>query len=160
MTVPDGDINLRILVVCTGNTHRSPFAEGILRLRLQELELVDIAVTSAGLSAFPGDPVPVDAVAAAAEWGVDLSSHYARQLTAEMVRDADLILAMDRYHLTALTTAFPSAREKLYPLAAFDPGEDASDVEDPADMDGDGLRSVFERIAQCASEVAKYYAEP
>ena len=160
MTEAGGDINFRILLVCTGNTHRSPFAEAILRLRLLESELTDIAVASAGISAFEGDPVPVDAVVAASEWGADLSGHLAQQLDAEMVQEADLILAMDRYQLTALLTAFPAAREKFYPMAAFDPDGDGSDIEDPADKDGEGLRSVYGRIALCAAEVAKYYAEP
>jgi protein-tyrosine phosphatase len=156
----DDGINLRILVVCTGNTHRSPFAEGLLRLRLDERELADIAVSSAGISAAAGDPVPLDAVVAAAEWGVDLSGHRACQIDAEMVRDADLIFVMDGLHLTALATAFPAEREKLHALALFDPGEDRSDIEDPAEMDGEGLRRVYERIAACAAEVADYYAEP
>ncbi len=160
MNGPDADINFRILVVCTGNTHRSPFAEGLLRLRLDERELADIAVTSAGITASAGDPVPVDAVAAAAEWGVDLSSHRARQVSADMVREADLILVMDGYHLTALATAFPSDREKLHALALFDPAEDRTDIADPAEMDGERLRQVYARIAACAAEVADYYAEP
>lgn len=156
----DADINFRILVVCTGNTHRSPFAEGLLRLRLDERELADIAVTSAGITASAGDPVPVDAVAAAAEWGVDLSSHRARQVSADMMREADLVLVMDGLHLTALATAFPADREKLHALSLFDPAEDRSDIVDPADMDGEGLRAVYARIAACSAEVADYYAEP
>jgi protein-tyrosine phosphatase len=160
MDEPDADVNFRILIVCTGNTHRSPFAEGILRLRLDERELTDIAVTSAGIAATAGDPVPVDAVVAAAEWGVDLSGHLARQISAEMLGEADLVLVMDSYHLTALATAFPADREKLHPLALFDPGEDRSDIEDPAEMDGEGLRGVYSRIASCAAEVADYYATP
>jgi protein-tyrosine phosphatase len=156
----DAEVNFRILIVCTGNTHRSPFAEGILRLRLEERELTDIAVTSGGISASPGDPVPVDAVVAAAEWGVDLSSHRARQISLEMLQEADLVFVMDGYHLTALATAFPADREKLHPLALFDPGEDRSDIEDPAEMDGEGLRQVYSRIASCAAEVADYYAAP
>jgi protein-tyrosine-phosphatase len=160
MDEPDADVNLRILIVCTGNTHRSPFAEGVLRLRLEERGLTDIAVASGGLSASEGDPVPVDAVVAAAEWGVDLSGHRARQISAEMIREADLILLMDGYHLTALATAFPTEREKLYALALFDPAEDRSDIDDPAEMDGEGLRSVYARIALCAAEVADYYATP
>ncbi len=159
MPGPDADINFRILLICTGNTHRSPFAEGLLRLRLDERELTDIAVASAGISASAGDPVPVDAVAAAAEWGVDLSSHRARQVSAEMMREADLVLIMDGLHLTALATAFPAEREKLHALALFDPSEDRSDIADPADMDGEGLREVYARIASCAAEVADYYAE-
>lgn len=156
----DADVNLRILIVCTGNTHRSPFAEEVLRLRLAERELTDIAVTSGGISATPGDPVPVDAVVAAAEWGVDLSEHRARQVSPEMIDEADLVFVMDGYHLTALATAFPAEREKLCALALFDPDEDRSDIQDPAEMDGEGLRLVYARIAACAAEVADYYATP
>lgn len=160
MEKPSDEINFRILVVCTGNLHRSPFAEAILLRRFGELGLTDVAVESAGLAAPEGEACPVEVVQAAAEWNVDLSSHRARQVSGIMIREADLVLTLERYHFTALATAFPVDREKLHLLSVFDPEENPEDIPDPAEMDGDGLRSVYQRIALCAAALAEYYAEP
>jgi protein-tyrosine-phosphatase len=154
------EINLRILVVCTGNIHRSPFAQAMLRKTLDEVGLQDIAVESAGLEAMEGESVPAEAQAEALAWGVDLAGHRARQVTGDMVHDADLILTMDAYHSTAVATAFPAQREKLNALAIFDPEGGPEEIQDPASTDDETLRRVYARIALCAAEVASYYASP
>lgn len=51
MEEPDTEINLRVLVACTGNIHRSPFAQVVLRKTLEEARAQDTAVESAGLQA-------------------------------------------------------------------------------------------------------------
>jgi protein-tyrosine-phosphatase len=73
---------MRILFVCRGNTCRSPFAEGLAR-RLAAERGLDVEFASAGEKARDGDPCPPDAVAVAAEYGVDLSAHRARRLNAD-----------------------------------------------------------------------------
>ena len=47
---------LRILFVCTGNTCRSPLAEGLLRIRVHQ-EGLAAEVRSAGVSAVTGGPI-------------------------------------------------------------------------------------------------------
>ncbi len=157
---PEDGINLRILVVCTGNLCRSPFAEHLLRRRLHELGLDDIEVASAGVSAVVGSPPPANVLQAAREWNLTLESHRARQVTADMVEAADLLLTMDSFQKFSLLTAFPEAAEKIHPLSQFDeePGDD--DVEDPMGMDLPGTREVFVRIGTCVDGVARYYAGP
>jgi len=71
-------------------------AEGLLRNRLEARGL-DVAVSSAGL-AFDGRPATVEAVEAAAAYGVDISGHRSRVLDAAMLREADLVIAMERMH--------------------------------------------------------------
>ena len=44
----------------------------------------------------PDRPSPPEAVAIAAERGVDLSGHRSQVVTAEILRDADLVLVMNR----------------------------------------------------------------
>jgi protein-tyrosine phosphatase len=154
------EINLRILVVCTGNIHRSPFAQAMLRKALDEAGLGDIAVESAGLEAMEGDSVPAEAQAEALTWGVDLAEHRARQVTGDMVHDADLILTMDACHSTAIATAFPAQRDKVNALAIFDPEGGPDEIQDPAGTGDWTLGRVYSRIARCAAEVASYYASP
>ncbi|HET9870670.1 MAG TPA: low molecular weight phosphatase family protein, partial [bacterium] len=64
----------KIVFVCTGNTCRSPMAEGLLKKAAAEAGLA-LQVASAGLAAFPGLPAAPEALEACREKGVDLSGH-------------------------------------------------------------------------------------
>ncbi len=123
---------MRILVVCSGNTCRSPLAEALLIARLRATPgLDDIVVSSAGTSAWDGAPASEGAYLVALERGLDLSGHRARMLTANLVGDADLILTMTDAH--ALRVADLGGAGKVYPLAAFARADaPVGDVPDPA----------------------------
>jgi protein-tyrosine-phosphatase len=88
---------MRLLFVCTGNTCRSPFAEGVARAARPDLD-----VASAGVNAFEGQPCPEDAISVAADLGVDLSAHRSRQLNDAAVACADVIVAMSPEHARAV----------------------------------------------------------
>ncbi|UAW99453.1 low molecular weight phosphotyrosine protein phosphatase [Halopseudomonas nanhaiensis] len=100
-----------ILIVCVGNICRSPTAEALLKHKLQGY---DIKVTSAGLGALVGKGVDPTAAAVMAEHDISLHDHMARQLTREMVRDADLILTMETRHIKAICELTPEARGKTF----------------------------------------------
>ena len=75
---------MNLLLVCTGNTCRSPMAEVIARDLLKGED--GAVVRSAGVSAGPGAAATPQAVAAAGELGLDLSTHRSQPLTAQAVR--------------------------------------------------------------------------
>lgn len=156
----DREVNLRVLVVCTGNLCRSPFAEHLLRRRLRDLGLDDIEVTSAGVAAVVAAPPPANVLEAARDWDLSLETHRARQVTAADVEQADLLVTMDSFQKFSLLTAFPEAAEKIHPLTQFDVEPADDDVEDPMGMGLAGTREVFARIAACVDSLARYYAEP
>ena len=91
---------MHILFVCTGNTCRSPMAAALMQRRM-EREGVPGTAESAGLAA-DGGPASSGALAALAEWGLDLSGHRSRQVTAALCAGADLVAAMSPRHAQAL----------------------------------------------------------
>jgi protein-tyrosine-phosphatase len=84
---------VKVLFVCAGNICRSPFAEGLAR-RLAAERGLDVEFASAGEIALDGDRCTRDAVDAAREHGVDLSSHRARRLTAERSSAVDKVVPL------------------------------------------------------------------
>jgi len=88
-----------VLFVCTGNTCRSALAEAIARRVVAERGLRDIEVTSAGTSAWDGAPASDGALLVGIERKLDLSAHRSRQLSREIVANAELILAMGPHHV-------------------------------------------------------------
>jgi protein-tyrosine phosphatase len=107
----------RILVVCTGNICRSPIAEGALRAALRRT-LGDRApdVESAGTSGWEGSPAMPESIEAAAERGIDISSHVARRLTRRHVLEADAVVAMASEHRDAVIRAMPEAAGRTFTL--------------------------------------------
>ncbi|HEY4217595.1 MAG TPA: low molecular weight protein arginine phosphatase [Gemmatimonadaceae bacterium] len=90
---------MKILFVCTGNTCRSPLSEAIARKIAIERGLPDVEAISAGTSAHDGSPASDGALLVSLERNMDLGGHQAQTLTRELVRQADLILAMGPHHL-------------------------------------------------------------
>ena len=107
-----------ILFVCTGNTCRSSMAAA-LAAHLAAARSLDVDIASAGLAAREGEPATPAAVQALAEMGLDLSSHSARQLTATMVREAELILTMTAGHKEYILQKYPEARGKTFTLKEY-----------------------------------------
>jgi protein-tyrosine-phosphatase len=105
-----------ILVVCLGNVCRSPVAEFLFRRELGER---DIRVSSAGLGALVGRPIEKNAAELLHEEGIDASGHRARQLEPSMVRDADLILAMEHRQLKSVVRQVARGRRRAGSLSAF-----------------------------------------
>lgn len=96
-----------VLVVCVGNICRSPTGE-----RLFKRALPNTQVSSAGLGALVGRPVDQTASDVAAAHGLSLEGHQAQQLTAEMCRNVDLILVMEKRQIEQVNRIDPAARGK------------------------------------------------
>ena len=96
---------MNILFVCTGNTCRSPMAEGYLK----SLGLKNVSVKSCGLAA-DDSPVSENSVKALKEIGIDISGHISKNITAEDLEWADKIICMSHSHKAYLE---PYAKEKL-----------------------------------------------
>lgn len=125
-----------ILVVCLGNVCRSPVAEFLFRRELGER---DIRVSSAGLGALVGQPMDENAAALLKDSGIDATEHRARQLEPTMLREADLVLAMERRHMNSVVRLAPEASGKVF---LFDKWHAGGDVPDPYRRS----RSVFEQV--------------
>jgi len=138
-----------ILIVCTGNTCRSPMAEGALRHLLEKERPGKSDVSSAGMAAAEGYPATKYAVEAVRMWDVDISGHQSRFLTEELVENSDLILCMAPEHHHAVLNLKSDAAEKTYLLKSFpDNSPVGEDVEDPIGQPLDTYNETFLEIGE------------
>jgi len=136
-----------ILVVCVGNICRSPVGERLLRRALPDFE-----ITSAGLGAVVGAPADGRAAEAAAEIGLDVSGHIARQLTEEIGCKHDLILVMEAGHRAEISRRFPQLSGRVM---LFDHWIGETGIADPYREPIEAHRLARDRIAEAAESWSK-----
>lgn len=143
------------LVVCTGNTCRSPMGEGLLAQRIAErlgismgaLEEKGVTVMSAGIAAMPGAPAADQAIEAMRQAGIDISGHQSQPITGRLAKFADVILTMTNGHRQALISHWPMLETRTKTIR-----RDGGDVSDPIGRPLAVYRSTAEQIDQQLSE--------
>ncbi|MCA9190245.1 MAG: Sua5/YciO/YrdC/YwlC family protein [Planctomycetales bacterium] len=134
-----------VLLVCTGNTCRSPMAEVLMRHALERrFGTANFSVVSAGLSAFPGGAASPEAIAVMAQRNLNLRSHQSKSITERVVKFADLILTMTNSHRRAIVERMPDTVSRLHLVSGT-----GQDVSDPFG----GNESIY---ADCADQIEQY----
>ncbi|MBT9586040.1 low molecular weight protein arginine phosphatase [bacterium] len=105
----------RVLMVCTGNTCRSPLAEVLLRKLRPEWE-----VRSAGVMAGVG-PASKNSRAVAAQRGLNLDGHRSQSVSQPLLDWADEVLCMTENHRTALQRSYPGSQARTLGREISDP---------------------------------------
>ena len=116
---------VKFLFVCTGNTCRSPMAEGIFRkylaeklqCKLDDLDKIGYKIFSAGVMNVAGVPASAEAIAACAAKGIDLIAHRNKGLSKELIEESDFIFAMERIHQKKIVALSHEAANKCFLLA-------------------------------------------
>ncbi len=141
-----------ILLVCTGNTCRSPMAERLLQSKLEKKfhsffrpgQVPPVVSKSAGVSAMPGCEASPQAVAAMKSYGIDLSDHQSTQVHQRLLERADIVLTMTSNHRNAILSRWPNLASKTHPLAT-----DGSEIGDP-------FGGTVEMYRSCASQLDRF----
>lgn len=110
-------MKMNVLIVCTGNTCRSPMGEGILKSMIKNGD--NINVLSAGVFAADGERASKNAVIALSDMNIDISGHVSHSVNSDVVDEADLILTMTNSHKSALLTMYPEAQGKTYTVCEY-----------------------------------------
>lgn len=138
---------MRILFVCTGNTCRSPLSEAIARKIAIERGLTDVEAMSAGTSAHDGAPASDGALLVGMERNMDLGGHRAQTLNRDLVRQADLILAMGPHHLERIEALGGAGRAYLLNEYASH-GASARPISDPIGAELDVYRATADELEE------------
>ena len=133
------------VVVCTGNTCRSPMGEALLKksfaeklgCTIDQLENHNVKIMSAGIAAMSGGSAAPQAVEVMGEMNLDLNDHRSQPFTERLANFADLILTMTENHRRAIISAWPQAAPRTFVIR-----KDGLDVSDPIGLPVDVYRST------------------
>ena len=140
------------VVVCTGNTCRSPMGEAIFKKLIAEkldceidkLANAGITIVSAGIAAGPGAPAAMQSVTVMRDFGMDIFDHQSRPVTARLANYADLLLTMTNGHRTAIVNQWPTLESRVRTIR-----HDGGDVSDPIGSPIPVYQACAEQIEAC-----------
>ena len=124
-----------VLFVCTGNTCRSPMAEGLFRKAIAGRG--DFVVSSAGVAASKGAAVSRETQDILRKRGATLEGFGSRPVSAAILKSATHVFAMTEGHLAVLEARFPEYADKYFLVREFSGISDKRqgiDVPDPIGM--------------------------
>lgn len=130
-----------LLFVCQGNICRSPFAEALMRARLDDRT---ITIGSAGMMPQPGRPTPDFGRQAAAAHGIDLSTHRSAWLTREAAEAASLLVVFDETNEASVLGRYPQLNMPIIRLGDL---TGRGNISDPVDGGLDEFQRTYDRIA-------------
>ncbi|MEM6471028.1 MAG: Sua5/YciO/YrdC/YwlC family protein [Planctomycetota bacterium] len=138
-----------IVMVCTGNTCRSPMAETLMREQLStRFGREDVVrVLSAGVAASEGHSASQQSIEVMGERKLDLTGHASQPLSDDLMNVADLVLTMTRSHRAAILAAWPEMQDRVFTLR-----HDGGDISDPIGMPVDAYRHCADQMEKELSE--------
>jgi protein-tyrosine phosphatase len=136
---------VRILTVCTGNICRSPVAERLLQAGLDQVLPGGFEVRSAGTRALVGDPVQPLSADIIRTFGGTAEGFTARQLSAKILRNVDLVLTMTSGHRGEVLQLDASLLKRTFTIREFARMLDVLEEREGQSPQGAGLNG--ERLA-------------
>jgi protein-tyrosine phosphatase len=141
---------MKMLFICTANVSRSFLAEMLLRHEVDQQNLKDIFVSSAGMNAVPGYPPDSMMIEYLLNQNIRVADHASRQVRQEDVDGADCIFVMEKEQAEEIIRRWPLAAEKVELLGSYVSADSgADDIADPY-----GRSPYHYRLAQSQISVA------
>lgn len=136
-----------ILIVCVANICRSPIVDVLMQDALPHKN-----ISSAGINALVGKPMHEHSITLTSALGIDCSLHTSRQLTAEICRENDVILVMEKGHIDAVMAIDPTVRGKIFLVGKW---LDNIEIPDPYKQSFEMYEHVFALIQKTTDSWVK-----
>lgn len=151
-----------ILVACKANITRSAYLHGYMEHYLREqmpYARKKVRILSAGVKARTGGSASQVVKHVARTNGFTLRNHRSEPFTKKLIKQADIILLMEKWQKELLIERFPKAAGKTFLMMEYLWHEDPSEIHDIPDPTGQDLRDYQEFLEVAHSEVDRIFRE-
>lgn len=135
------------MFVCTGNTCRSPMAEGLMKKYLYGNHKIE--VVSRGLMVLVSEPANEMAVEIMKDMEIDISKHRSKPFDKDEIDDQTLILTMTERHKAVLKGH--NLKGQLYSIKEF--VGSSGDVNDPYGGSLEIYKLCFDELEQLINKI-------
>lgn len=136
-----------LMFVCSGNTCRSPMAEGFMNLFLEDGSRWKAC--SSGILTSRGLPASEFAVRVMSEYGVDISRHRSSAISDWDPPEGTLFFGMTSWHRDEIVRLFPGRSSSIFLLgeaAGFADKGNSAEVQDPFGSSINSYREIAGKI--------------
>lgn len=158
---------IKVLVVCTGNTCRSPMAQELLDDAIDRSSSLrgKVRCKSAGTFASEDAEATAEAIEVMEENGLNLEKHRSRQFTEEMAEKFDILLAMDPIIYEQMEAIAPDYVDKMHNFLGYANGKDGDvhgeeySVIDPFDEEMEEYRECVAQMKDACEKLCQRFSE-
>lgn len=152
------DTSGKIVFVCTGNTCRSPMAEGIAK-KVSAEEGYNLEISSRGTEIDPAETVAnPNAVLIMMSRGIKISGHKSLPMSADDAESASLILTMTESHKKNVLKLFPGAEPYTFTLIEYSTGKPGN-ISDPWGLDLPDYERTASQLEELIPVALKKFSE-
>lgn len=150
----------KVLLVCTANVDRSPMAEFLLKNMLHSERVSGVEVISRGVAALEGLHMSeLGQAVLFSKDSIQAQTHRSAKITDIDVEGADLILAMEPFHVESLQEKYPEQIGKIFLLSEYANIRGLGGIKDPAGQLDDAYHQLRNELIICLKGVLKRMRE-
>lgn len=140
---------MKVMFICTGNTCRSPMAQGLLEKMAKDREK-QIEVYSCGTHAINGNTASSHAIEVMEKRGIDLTKHRATNIKDANIYNMDYIFCVTQNHKDYVLQLYPELKGKVYTIKEYLKNVDKNqDIKDPWGYDVHTYEEVAQELENC-----------
>lgn len=125
-------------------------------LAAEEAPVKALRVSSAGVSAYPGDKASINSVYALRKVGIELEDHRSQPVTQELLNETLALFAMTKTHIDLVGSRFAYLPPHVHLMRKFIPSEAPREIPDPYGASLESYEECRDSMVEAVPSIVKF----